>query len=118
VDAFPVHGGCGIWGTLALGLFGNPDEGLGGNGLFYGGDQIGTQIFGVFMIFLWVGCLSTLLFWPLRQGDLLRLSDDFQDLGADVLEHSPRKAYHETTAAKEAKVTEDKAKPSETPINV
>merc|ERR1719235_1712670 len=40
VDAFPVHGACGAWGVLALGLFGNEDEGIGGNGLFYGGDQL------------------------------------------------------------------------------
>merc|ERR1712232_800000 len=78
VDAFPVHGGCGIWGTLALGLFGNPDEGLGGNGLFYGGDQLGTQFFGIIVIMVWVGILSSLLFFPLRQAKLLRLSDEFQ----------------------------------------
>merc|ERR1712136_138274 len=33
VDAVPVHGACGIWGVLALGLFGDPDHGMGGNGL-------------------------------------------------------------------------------------
>merc|ERR1712012_1366996 len=34
VDAVPVHGACGIWGVLALGLFGDPDHGMGGNGFF------------------------------------------------------------------------------------
>merc|ERR1712232_1067194 len=86
VDAFPVHGGCGIWGTLALGFFGNPEEGLGGNGVLYGGDQLGTQILGIVVIFAWVGALSSAIFFPLRQAKLLRLSDEFQDQGADILE--------------------------------
>merc|ERR1712135_206701 len=35
VDAVPVHGACGIWGVLALGLFGDPDHGMGGNGFLW-----------------------------------------------------------------------------------
>merc|ERR1719174_2516087 len=93
VDAFPVHGACGIWGVIALGLFGNPDEGLGGNGVFYGGNQLGVQLFGLLMIVAWVGVFSVAIFLPLRVMKLLRLSDDFQDKGADLMEHSPQKAY-------------------------
>jgi len=93
VDAFPVHGVCGIWGVLALGLFGNPDEGMGGNGLFYGGDQLRTQVMGVIVIMAWTAALSALIFIPLRQVGMLRLGDDFQDSGADLMEHSPPKAY-------------------------
>merc|ERR1719327_2182591 len=65
VDAFPVHGACGIWGVIALGLFGNPDEGLGGNGVFYGGNQLGVQLFGLVMIILWTGFFSAAVFVPL-----------------------------------------------------
>jgi len=96
VDAFPVHGACGIWGILALGLFGNPDEGMGGNGAFYGGDQLGTQIFAGLIIILWAGGLSVLIFLPLRMLGMLRMGDEFQEKGADVMEHSPSKAYNET----------------------
>jgi Amt family ammonium transporter len=96
VDAFPVHGACGIWGTIVLGIFGNPDEGMGGNGLLYGGDQIGTQIVGVLLIAIWVSLLSTAIFLPLKLLGQLRLSDEFQDAGADIMEHSPKKAYIHT----------------------
>merc|ERR1719352_1218687 len=108
VDAFPVHGACGIWGVIALGLFGNPDEGLGGNGAFYGGNQLGVQLFGLVMIIAWVGFFSVAIFLPLRVMKLLRLSDDFQDKGADLMEHSPQKAYA-GSADDAQKSTEDTA---------
>jgi len=95
VDAFPVHGVCGLWGIVALGFFGNPDEGIGGNGAFYGGDQLGTQLFAGFLIILWTGGLSVLIFLPLRLLGMLRMGDEFQDKGADVMEHSPSKAYND-----------------------
>jgi len=93
VDAFPVHGACGAWGVLALGLFGNPDEGMGGNGLFYGGDQLRVQIMAIIVIMAWTGGLSLLIFVPLRKLGMLRLGDKFQDEGADAMEHTPPKAY-------------------------
>jgi ammonium transporter, Amt family len=36
LDAFGVHGMCGIWGALATGLFANPAITEGASGLFYG----------------------------------------------------------------------------------
>lgn len=36
LDAFGVHGMCGIWGALATGLFANPSITEGARGLFYG----------------------------------------------------------------------------------
>lgn len=95
VDAVPVHGACGLWGLLALGFFGNPDEGKGGNGVFYGGNQLGTQIVAAIVIILWVGAWSLAIFVPLRFAGALRLGDDIQDKGADILEHSPPKAYND-----------------------
>jgi len=93
VDAFPVHGACGCWGVIALGFFGNPDDGIGGNGVLYGGDQLGVQIVAVLLIALWAGAFSCLIFIPLKFAGMLRLSDEFQEMGADVKEHSPPKAY-------------------------
>jgi Amt family ammonium transporter len=95
VDAFAVHGACGLWGITALGLFGNPDDGMGGNGLLHTGklDQLGVELLGGFVIIVWVASLSLLIFVPLKLLGALRLSDDFQNKGADFMEHSPRKAY-------------------------
>nr|BAS31035.1 ammonium transporter [Alexandrium tamarense] len=103
VDAFPVHGACGAWGVLALGFFGNPDEGMGGNGVFYGGDQLGVQIVALLIIALWSATLSVAAFLPLRMLGALRLSDEFQTQGADVMEHSPSKAYADSGASKNEK---------------
>eukprot|EP00445_Apocalathium_hangoei_P066347 CAMPEP_0204114724 /NCGR_PEP_ID=MMETSP0361-20130328/4426_1 /ASSEMBLY_ACC=CAM_ASM_000343 /TAXON_ID=268821 /ORGANISM="Scrippsiella Hangoei, Strain SHTV-5" /LENGTH=479 /DNA_ID=CAMNT_0051065301 /DNA_START=20 /DNA_END=1459 /DNA_ORIENTATION=+ len=93
VDAFAVHGVNGFWGSIAAGLFGNPAEGIGGNGSFYGGNQLPVQIIGALLILLWSGSLSVLIFMPLRLFGLLRMSDNFQAKGADMMEHSPAKAY-------------------------
>jgi len=66
---------------------------MGGNGFLYGGDQFGTQFVGVLLIIVWVGLLSTGIFLPLKMLNMLRLSDAFQDQGADIMEHTPTKAY-------------------------
>lgn len=106
VDAFPVHGACGCWGVIAMGFFGDPDLGFGGNGVFYGGDQLGTQIVAVLIFGAWSAVLSCLVFVPMKLLGALRLSDEFQTKGADQMEHSPPKAYEEGATFKvdEAKV--------------
>jgi len=93
VDAVAVHGACGVWGVLALGLFGDPDEGNGGNGLLYGGDQLWTQFMAILVIGAWTAAWSIGVFLPLRLIGMLRLSDAFQEMGADLKEHSPSKGY-------------------------
>jgi len=93
VDAFAVHGATGFWGVLAVGLFGDEEQKNGGNGLFYGGDQFRTQFVGALLIALWTVVMSMIVLVPLKIIGFLRLSDDFQDQGADVVEHSPPKAY-------------------------
>lgn len=89
VDAVPVHGVNGVWGVLALGLFGNPDEGMGGNGLLYGGDQLRVQIMALIVIIAWTAALSVMILLPLRFLSMLRLEDDIQEQGADLAEHTP-----------------------------
>jgi Amt family ammonium transporter len=48
LDAFGVHGMCGIWGALATGLFANPAITEGAAGLFYGNPgQLWTQLISI-----------------------------------------------------------------------
>jgi Amt family ammonium transporter len=98
VDAFAVHGACGLWGIVACGFFGSDKEWMGGNGLLYGGDQLRTQLFAGFMVIIWVAGISVPFFLALKMGGLLRLSDEFQIAGADAKEHSPVKAYTQELA--------------------
>jgi len=71
IDAFPVHGMCGIWGVLAVGFF-NKD-----NGIFYGGNGklLGWQITGILAIIGWAGLFTFLTTYGLNYFNLLRISE-------------------------------------------
>jgi Amt family ammonium transporter len=48
LDAFGVHGVCGMWGAIATGLFANPAVTEGAAGLFYGNPkQVGIQLLSI-----------------------------------------------------------------------
>ncbi|WP_332650257.1 ammonium transporter [Lysinibacillus sp. 54212] len=85
VGAVAVHGICGIWGTLAVGLF----DVAGGGGLFYGGgiELLGVQAIGVLAVIAWtaatvgIGLSVVKLFVPLR------VSREEEIEGLDLAEH-------------------------------
>ncbi len=83
VGAVSVHGVCGAWGTLAVGLFAT--EG----GLFYGygADQLLTQAIGVLAVFAFVVSTTGALFLALKHTIGLRVSEDEELEGLDVHEH-------------------------------
>ena len=83
VGAISVHGVCGAWGTLAVGLFAT--EG----GLFYGGGagQLGTQAVAVVAVFVWVTVTSGIVFLAIKSTIGLRVSEEEEVAGLDVLEH-------------------------------
>ena len=88
VGAASVHGVCGAWGTLAVGLF--AQEAYGGvNGLFYGGGfgLLGVQAVGVLSVAVWVGASALILFGVLKAVKLLRVSPDEEMRGLDIGEH-------------------------------
>jgi Amt family ammonium transporter len=92
VGAISVHGVCGAWGTLAVGLFAVKDDAFLGRtdaGLFYGGgfDQLVTQAIMVGAVFLFVTVTAGLLFLAIKATVGLRVSEEEELTGLDVLEH-------------------------------
>ena len=93
VGAVSVHGVCGAWGTLAVGLF-SAEKALGlpptaHAGLFYGGGlgQLTSQFIGVGTAFVWAFGIGLLLFFGIKKTIGLRVSPQEELKGLDVGEH-------------------------------
>jgi len=86
VGAISVHGVNGVWGTLAVGLFGSTEGHL---GLFYGGGihQLAVQALGIVAVFAWVFSISMLLFAVIKKAVGLRVSEEEEIQGLDIGEH-------------------------------
>jgi ammonium transporter, Amt family len=99
IGAVPVHGLCGIWGTLSLGLFAcgrygasgpiAPDNSVALKGLFYGG---GTQVLlaqaiGSATITLCTFGVALGLMYLVNATGLLRVSEEGELYGLDLHEH-------------------------------
>jgi ammonium transporter, Amt family len=93
VGALTAHGLCGVWGTLACGLFTAPRlaeyNAFGEGGLFYTGsfEQLGTQALGVVVVFAFVFTLSFATFWAIKKTYGLRVTAEEEDAGLDISEH-------------------------------
>jgi len=100
VGAVSVHGLAGAWGTLAVGLFANPNYGAGPAGLFYGGGtaQLAAQALGVGVAFLWAFPVSFVVFSLMKYIPFigLRVPASEEIEGLDIIEHGIE-AYPEET---------------------
>jgi ammonium transporter, Amt family len=110
IGAVAVHGGCGIWGTLCVGLFATGDFGLPDpvvgtaaldtpiEGLFYGGGggQLLAQAIGSVSCIVVVSIAALALMFGLRKVPgawNLRIAKDDELEGIDIVEHG-LPAYH------------------------
>ena len=86
LEAAPIHGACGIWGLLAVGLFAN-DNGI--TGLFYGNPaQLGHQILGALIITAWSAGFMGIVLGAMsryKENLLLRVPIDIELAGDFVL---------------------------------
>lgn len=90
VGAVPVHFMNGIWGTLAVGIFGHKALGLANNGLAHGGGftQLGIQFLGVITVVVFVSGGMFVVFKVI--GALcggLRVSREEEFKGLDITQH-------------------------------
>jgi Amt family ammonium transporter len=92
LDAFGVHGMCGVWGALATGLFANPAINEAGRGLFYGNPkQLWIQIISILAtaIFTAVGTLVVVYVTRWITGGL-RVEEENEIIGLDNSIHGER----------------------------
>lgn len=98
LDAASVHGFAGTWGLLASGIFSRRDLVMAVYGEFGrhdsigNGEQFGMQLLAALVIMIWTVVTSGVLFFSLRQFDLLRTDDSTQMHGAQ----SPEATRHLT----------------------
>ena len=88
VGAVSVHGVCGSFGTVMVGLFAAPGYGN-AVGLFYGGGSslLVVQIVGVVSVFLWAFTCGNIVFRIISATVGLRVSSEVELKGLDVTEH-------------------------------
>lgn len=84
VDAIAVHGGGGVWGTLAVALFGQPELLHTGLNHYL---QILVQLLGIFVGFIWAFGVTFILLYSINRIFPLRVSLEEEHLGLNVSEH-------------------------------
>ncbi|MDO5133199.1 MAG: ammonium transporter [Eubacteriales bacterium] len=94
VGAVSVHMANGIWGTLAVGLFSNGEDGV-MNGLFYGGGAklLGIQAAGIAAIDAYVLVVMFIVFKLIDRFVGLRVPAQVEIDGLDLHEHGLASAY-------------------------
>lgn len=84
VGATAAHGGGGVWGTLAVAFFGQPEK-L-GTGLGFGA-QLGVQVLGVVVIAVWAFGGGWILLKLVNRFVPLRVGPEHERVGLNVAEH-------------------------------
>ena len=87
VSAVPVHLGCGIWGTIAVALFG--DATILGTGLNVA-SQLMIQIIGIFAAWVIGFVIPYFIIRRINRISPLRVSAEDEELGLNVSEHGVR----------------------------
>lgn len=84
VGAVSVHGICGAFGTVMVGLFATS------GGLFYGGGAglLFVQVTGVVAVFLWTIITGLIIFKAIELYPGLRVTKEQEEQGLDASEHS------------------------------
>ena len=92
LDAFGVHGMCGLWGALATGLFANPAVNEAGKGFFYGNPkQLWIQMISIVAtaVFTAIGTLIVIYITKFITGGL-RVTEETEVAGLDSSVHGER----------------------------
>ncbi len=87
LDVFGVHGIGGIWGAISTGIFAKSSL-SGVDGLIYGGvDLFVGQIVAVAVTLVFCFAVSYAIIWVISKFMTVRISDDEEAIGQDIVEH-------------------------------
>ena len=78
VGATSVHLVCGIWGTLAVSIFGNFDAGVG---------EITDQLIGIAVCGAFIFSTTSIIFYVMKVTIGIRVSEEEEEIGLDIGEH-------------------------------
>lgn len=95
LEAFPIHGMCGMWGAIAAGLFSRRDYMMlfdydqRAYGLLYGGGWrvLVANIIGIGIVTAWTVAITAPIFYVLKLLHFLRISPEEEIVGNDVSKH-------------------------------
>ena len=90
VGAIPAHLGAGIWGTLAVGLYGDLE--ILGTGLTRA-EQIGVQLLGITSCALWAFGITYVMLTMIDRLTPLRVPATHEDVGLNLSEHGETEDY-------------------------
>lgn len=117
VGAIAVHGICGAWGAIAVGIFGNPNAADAAYGTSFAAlgyvstqsntgvefqftplppYQMAVQVTGVAAIIAWVTAMTVPLFFIMKVTGFIRVSEQEEIDGLDASEHKTTQAVSET----------------------
>ncbi|ETW99350.1 MAG: hypothetical protein ETSY1_15295, partial [Candidatus Entotheonella factor] len=96
VNAIPVHVGGGVWGSVAVAIFGQPER-L-GTGLDFAA-QLGVQLAGVVVCCVWAFGLSYVLLRLINRKLPLRVTLEQERIGLNVAEHGASTELHDLFTA-------------------
>ena len=103
VGAVGVHGCCGAFGTLCVGLFSDGTGTDGMQGLFVSGSVklLGIEALGVVSVIAWVAVTMTIVFFVIKKTIGLRVTREEEISGLDLPEHGLVSAYADFTPSVE-----------------
>ncbi|MDT7043444.1 ammonium transporter [Candidatus Nitronereus thalassa] len=99
IGAVPAHACAGVWGTIAVAIFGDPQAWGTGLGRW---EQFGIQLIGVGSCFVWSFGLGGGLLWCANRILPFRVTAEEERIGLNMIEHGATTALHDLVSEMEA----------------